>query len=51
MPGILYKFENQNIQTFFDNVKFMVDVPLIPPVAKKFTNFTMMLHSIQSPIH
>ena len=27
MPGILYKFENQNIQTFFDNMKFMADFP------------------------
>ena len=26
MPGILCKFENQNIQTFFNNVKFMGDV-------------------------
>ena len=27
MPGILYKFENQNIQTFFDNMKFTADFP------------------------
>ena len=27
MPGITYKFENQNIQTFFDNMKFMGDLP------------------------
>ena len=27
MPGIVYKFENQNIQTFFDNRKFMGDPP------------------------
>ena len=27
MPGIIYKFGNQNIQTFFDNVKFMGDLP------------------------
>lgn len=27
MPGIIYKFENQNIQTFFDNRKFMGDLP------------------------
>ena len=27
MPGIIYKFENQNIQTFFDNRKFMGDPP------------------------
>ena len=26
-PGIVYKFENQNIQTFFDNMKFMRDLP------------------------
>ena len=25
--GIVYKFENQNIQTFFDNMKFMGDLP------------------------
>ena len=27
-PGIVYKFENLNIQTFFDNIKFMGDLPL-----------------------
>ena len=27
IPGIIYKFENQNIQTFFDNTKFMGDLP------------------------
>ena len=27
MPGIIYKFGNQNIQTFFNNVKFMGDLP------------------------
>ena len=27
MPGIVYRFENQNIQTFFDNRKFMGDPP------------------------
>ena len=26
MPGLVYKFENQSIQTFFDNVKFMGDL-------------------------
>ena len=26
MPGVVYKFENQSIQTFFDNVKFMGDL-------------------------
>ena len=26
-PGIVYKFENQNIQSFFDNTKFMRDLP------------------------
>ena len=26
-PGIVYKFENQNIQTFFDNMKFKGDLP------------------------
>ena len=27
LSGIIYKFENQNIQTFFDNMKFMGDIP------------------------
>ena len=27
MPGLVYKFENQTIQTFFGNVKFMGDLP------------------------
>ena len=27
MPRIAYKFENQNIQTSFDNMKFMGDLP------------------------
>lgn len=27
MPRVLHKFENQSIQTFFDNVKFMGDLP------------------------
>ena len=27
MPGIIYKFENQNIQTFFDNMKLMGELP------------------------
>ena len=27
MPEIIYKLENQNIQTFFDNIKFMADLP------------------------
>ena len=26
MPSIVYKFENQSIQTFFDNMKFMGDL-------------------------
>ena len=26
MPGIVYNFENQIIQTFFDNAKFMGDL-------------------------
>ena len=38
MPGLAYKFENQSIQTFFDNVKFMGDSPFIlvlkPQMAK-----------------
>ena len=44
MPGILYKFENQNIQTFFDNVKFMGNVPFSiyfdfrPPVEKIYNS-------------
>ena len=28
MPGLVYKFENQNISTFEDNVKFMGELPL-----------------------
>ena len=28
MPGIVYKFENQNISTFEDNVRFMIELPL-----------------------
>ena len=27
MPGLVYKFENQSIQTFFDNVKLISDLP------------------------
>lgn len=27
MPGLVYKFENQNILTFEENVKFMGDLP------------------------
>ena len=27
IPGIIYRFENQSIQTFFDNMKFMGDLP------------------------
>ena len=27
MPGIIYKFENQKAQTFFNNMKFMRDFP------------------------
>ena len=27
MPVILYRFENQNVQTFFDNVEFMGNMP------------------------
>ena len=27
MAGIKYKFENQNVQTFFNNMKFMGDLP------------------------
>lgn len=27
MPGIVYKFENSNVQTFEDNVKVMGEVP------------------------
>ena len=26
IPGIVYKFENQNMQTLFDNVKFVGDL-------------------------
>ena len=28
MPGLVYKFENQNISTFEDNIKFMGDLPV-----------------------
>ena len=44
-PGIVYKFENQNIQTFFDNMKFMGDLPfsiyfdLETTTGKKVCNF------------
>ena len=27
MSGIAYKFENQSMQIFFDNIKFMGDLP------------------------
>ena len=27
MPGLIYKFKNQNISTFDGNVKFMGDLP------------------------
>ena len=43
--GIVYKFENQNIHTFFDNMKFMGDLPcsiyfdLENTTDKKFYNF------------
>ena len=42
LPGIVYKFENKNIQTFFDNMKLMGDIPFLfilisrPQQAKKF---------------
>ena len=29
LPGIVFRFENQNIQTFLDNMKFMVDFPFL----------------------
>ena len=29
MPEIIYKLENQNIQTFFDNIKIMGDLPFL----------------------
>ena len=29
IPGIVYIFENQNIQTFFNNLKFMRDIPFL----------------------
>ena len=29
MPRLVYKFKNQSIQTFFDNVKFMGDLPFV----------------------
>ena len=43
MPEIIYKLENKNIQTFFDNIKFMGDLPfqfiltLKQPQARKLT--------------
>ena len=45
LPGIVYKFKNQNIQTFFDNMKFMGDIPfsiyfdLETTTGKKIYNF------------
>ena len=48
MPGVVYKFENQSIQIFFDNTKFMVicRLPSIlilkPLLVKKPTILTMM---------
>ena len=45
LPGIIYKSENQNIQTFFDNMKVMGDIPfsiyfdLKTTTAKKVYNF------------
>ena len=29
MPGVIYKFENQNLVTFGDNLKHMVDLPCV----------------------
>lgn len=29
MPGIIYKFKNQNVQTFEDNYKFMGEAPFL----------------------
>ena len=45
VPGIICKFENQNIQTFLDNMKFMGDLPFSiyfdfeTTSAKKIYNF------------
>ena len=45
IPGITYIFENQNIQTFFNNMKFMGDIPfsiyfdLETTTGKKIYNF------------
>ena len=45
LPGIVYKFKNQNLKTFFDNMKFMGDIPfsiyfdLETPTVKKVYNF------------
>ena len=56
MPGIIYKFKNQNIQTFFDDMKIMSDLPfaiyfhLRQPQVKKSTILTKTAHSIQSPM-
>ena len=44
-PGIVYNFENQNIQTIFDNMKLMGDLPftiyfdLEATTGKKVYNF------------
>ena len=57
MPGIIYKFENQNIQTFFDNMKLMGDLPFAMYFdfeatlgKKKSTTLTKTAHSTQSPM-
>ena len=53
--AIVYKFENQNIKTFFDNMKFMGDLPfsiyfdLETTTGKKFYNFDE--GATLSPIH
>ena len=39
MPGIINKFENQNIQTFFDNMKFMGDLPFLSSFSFFFNLF------------
>ena len=54
IPGIVYIFENQNIQTFFNNMKFMGDIPfsvyfdLKTTTGKKNYNFDedATLHSV-----
>ena len=57
IPAIIYKFENQNIQIFFDNTKFMGDLPFAiyfdfkTTSGKKFAILKKIFHFIQLLIH